>query len=63
MKKMGFICLFIMFTPSVLVIKTSKNDSFFIFSADDSKKLVTLWTNYLSESERYYIAFKGNAMD
>ena len=26
-----------------MVIKMTKNDSFFAFSADDSKKLVTVW--------------------
>ena len=29
-----------------------KNDSFFVFSANDSKKSVTVWAQYLSASER-----------
>ena len=38
-----------------------KNGSFFAFSADDSKKLVTIWGKYFSESGRPYLALSGNA--
>ena len=31
-----------------------KNGSFFKFSADDSKRLVTVWAKYLSAPERSY---------
>ena len=51
-EKTGFICLVIMCTPGVKVIKMSKMAPFFIFSADDSKKLFTVWSTYLSASER-----------
>ena len=37
----------------------AKHGSFFVLS-NDSKKLVRVWTKYLSASERYYLAF---AMD
>ena len=37
----------------------AKHGSFFVFS-NDSKKLVRVWTKYLSASERSYLAF---AMD
>ena len=29
-----------------------KNGSFFVFSADDSKKITTVWAKYLNASER-----------
>ena len=35
--KKGVIFLVIMFTPRVMVIKISKNDSFYVFFADDNK--------------------------
>ena len=41
-EKNKIICL-VIFTSRVMVIKMTKNDSFFAFSADDSKKLVTVW--------------------
>ena len=41
-KKNGFIFLFIMFTPRVMVIKMSKNDSCFVYFADGSKILVSV---------------------
>ena len=53
-KKNGFICLVIAFTPRVKVMKMLKNGSFLVFSADDSKKLSTVWAKYLSVSEKYY---------
>ena len=34
-----------------------------VFSADDSKNSVTVWANYLSASERSYLALSENAMD
>ena len=40
-----------MFIPGVLVIKISKFVSFFVFSADDSKKLDAFAAKYLSASE------------
>ena len=53
-KKNEVIFLVIMFTPRVTVIKMSKNGLFLVFSADDSKKLVTVGTKYLSAPERSY---------
>ena len=41
-EKNGVVCLIIMFTHRVMVIKMSKNGSLFVFSADDSKKLVSV---------------------
>ena len=40
--KKGVIFLVIMFTPGVMAIKISKNVSFFVIFADDSKTLVHL---------------------
>ena len=33
-------------------IKMTKNDSFLVFPADESKELVTVWAKYLSAPER-----------
>ena len=52
-----------MFAPGVMVIKMSKKGSFFVFSADASKKSVTVWRKYLPASERSYLALSENAMD
>ena len=45
-----------------MVIKRLKNGSFFVFSADDSKKWVTIWENYLSASESSDLALPENVM-
>ena len=42
MKKDGVIFLFIMFSPRVMVIKMSENDSCFVYFANDSKILVSV---------------------
>ena len=42
-KKNGIICIVILFTPNFLVMNTSKMALFFLFSTDDSQKLVTVW--------------------
>ena len=34
------------------MLKLVQNCSFFLFSADDSKKPVTVWAKYLSTSNR-----------
>ena len=53
-----------MFTPTFTVIKRSDMAHFFEFSANDSKKSVTIWTKaHLSPSERSYLALSENAMD
>ena len=52
-----------MFTPKVMVIKMLKNGSFFVFSADVSKKSATFWTKYLCTSEKPYLALLENTMD
>ena len=59
--KNGVIYLVIMFTPGVMIIKMSKNGSFFVFSADYSPKSVTVWGKQLSSSERSYLALFENA--
>ena len=41
-KKKGVICLVIIFPPRIMVIKMWKMASL-VFSADDSKNLVTFW--------------------
>ena len=47
----------------VMVIKMSKIAHFFVFSAYDSEKPVTICVVYLSASERSYLALSENAMD
>ena len=39
-EKNWVICLITMFIARVMIIKISKNGSFFVFSADGSKKLM-----------------------
>ena len=41
-EKDGVICLVIMFTPKVIAIRISKMARFFVYSAYDSKKIVTV---------------------
>ena len=41
--------------------KDVKNGTFFAFSANDSKKLVTVWTRYLIAPERSYRVLSENA--
>ena len=36
-----------------------KNGSFFLFSSDDSKKPVIVWSKHLSGSEKSHLAFLG----
>ena len=50
--KKWVICLVVMFTSRVMVIKMSQ---FFVYSADDSKRLVTVWAKYLRTTKRYFI--------
>ena len=40
-----------------------RNGSFFVFSADASKKSVTAWRTFLRASERSYLALSKNPMD
>ena len=61
-EKNGAIFLVIMFTPRVMFIKMPKNGSFFLFSANESKKLVTVWAKYLSAPERSYWFLSENGM-
>ena len=39
-----------------------KNGLFFVFSADDSKKSVTVWEKYLGVTERSYLALSESAV-
>ena len=75
--KNGTICLVIMFTPRDMGIKMSKMANFLcfllmtgknqlqfgLFSADDSKKSVTIWAKYLSISKRFYLGLSENVMN
>ena len=54
MRKMGVICLVMMFPPELWSLKCQKKGLSLVFSADDSKKLVTDWAKYLSALERSY---------
>ena len=45
-EKNWVIYVVIMFTPRVMVIKMPKMAEFFVFSADQSKKVVTVWRKY-----------------
>ena len=47
-EKNGIICLVIMLTPEVIVIKMSKMA---LLSADNNKKSVAIWVEYLSASK------------
>ena len=58
-EKNGIICLVIMFTFRVMANKMSKN---FVFSANDRKKLVTVWVKYVSVSERCYWVLSENGI-
>ena len=58
--KNGVICLVIMFTPQIIVIKMLKLDHFLYFLLMEAKKLVTVWTKYLRAT---YLALQENAMD
>ena len=52
---MGVICLVIMLTPVPMVFKMSKITGLFVFSADNSKKFVTVQEIYLSTQRRYRV--------
>ena len=52
--KSEIICLVMMFSSTVMVFKMKKHGSFFVFSADSSKKLVTVWVRYLIAPEISY---------
>ena len=52
----------IMFTLRVMVIKISKNCSFFVFSADGSKKLVIVCAKYLSLPKRSWLNGMANGL-
>ena len=45
-EKNWVIYVVIMFTPRVMVIKMPKMAEFFVFSVDQSKKVVTVWRKY-----------------
>ena len=51
-----------MFSPRVIVIKISKKGSFFLFSADDSRKSVTVSAEDISEPGRTYWVISENSM-
>ena len=45
-----------------MVIKISKNVSFFVFFADDNKTLVTVYAKHLSAPERSFWVLSENGM-
>ena len=55
--KNGVLCLVIMFTPGVMVIKMLKMAHFYHLGQ------VTVTTQHLRASERFYLALSENAMD
>ena len=57
MTKNGVLCLVIMFTPGVMVIKMLKMAHF------KNLRQVTVRTQHLRASERFYLALSENAMD
>ena len=59
-EKNSVTCL-VMFTLRVMIIKMSK--IVFVFSADDSKKLVTVWVKYIDASEISYLGLLENHLD
>ena len=48
--------------PTFMVLKISQMAHFFVFSAHDSEKPVTVWARYLSASKRSHLALLENAM-
>ena len=58
-KKVGSFCLVIV----VLWSLKSQNWLIFVFSANASKKSVTVWTKYLCASEKSHLASSENATD
>ena len=60
-EKNGVICLVVMFASRVMAIKMSKM-AHLLFSADDSKKLVTVWARYLSVTKTAYRVLSENRM-
>ena len=49
-------------TPGVMIIKMSKNGSFFLFFANDSKTLATVSPKHLSAPERSFLVLSENGM-
>ena len=52
-----------MFTSRAMFIGNFVNGSFFVFSANDSKESVPVWTKYLSGHEMRHLAFLKIAID
>ena len=61
MKKWGHLFIYHVYSHSY-VHQNVKNGSFFVFSADRSKKSVTVSAKYTNVSERSYLANSENAM-
>ena len=51
-EKNGILCLIIIFSPRVTVIKMLQIAPFFVFSSNDSDKLITIWAKYLHAPKR-----------
>ena len=49
--------------PELRSLKCEKNGLFFVFSANDSKRSITVWTKYLRAFERSYLPLLENAMN
>ena len=52
-----------MFTPIVMALKISEVAIFFVFSADNSKKAVTVWEVYLSAQRRYEVVAENDMVN
>ena len=59
--KMGYFVLLSCLFPELWSLKLQKWFNFCIF-ANASKKQVTVWTKYLHDCERFYLALSENSM-
>ena len=61
-KKYGVICLVIIFTPKVTIIKMAQMAHFFVFSANGSRRFAPILAKYLRAPERTYCVLSENGM-
>ena len=62
MRKMGVICLFIMFASRVMTFKMSEMANYFYFLLITPKKLVTVWAISLKTRGRSHRVLAENGM-
>ena len=60
MRKMGHLSSYHVYYWGVMV--KCQKWLIFVFTADGSKKLVTIWAKYLNASERSHLALSENAI-